>query len=41
MDPENDPNISKLEVLISREELKQRIEKLGQEITSDYQGKHL
>ena len=41
MDSENDPDISKLEVLVSREELQQRIEKLGQEITADYQGKHL
>ena len=37
----NDPSIAKLEVLISCEELRQRIEKLGQQITEDYQGKHL
>ena len=41
IDSENDTDISKLEVLISRQQLRQRIEELGQEISADYQNKHL
>lgn len=41
IDSENDTDISKLEVLISRQQLRQRIEELGQEISADYENKHL
>ncbi|HCP32735.1 MAG TPA: hypoxanthine phosphoribosyltransferase, partial [Deltaproteobacteria bacterium] len=39
IDSENDTDISKLEVLISRQQLRQRIEELGQEISADYENK--
>ena len=39
LNPETQTDVSKLEVLISRQQLQERIRELGQKISADYKNK--
>ncbi|MDP7407532.1 MAG: phosphoribosyltransferase family protein, partial [SAR324 cluster bacterium] len=41
LNPETQTDVSKLEVLISRQQLQERIRELGQTISEDYKNKEL
>ena len=40
LNPETQTDVSKLEVLISRQQLQERIRELGQKISADYKKQH-
>ncbi len=41
LNPETQTDVSKLEVLISRQQLQERIRELGQKISADYKNREL